>query len=940
MFLKNLVIKNFRNISNLSIDFRKGLNIFVGENNAGKSAIIDALRICFNYGKQMRDICVKRSDFHINLHDPDAVIIPIEFDLLFEIEASVESCEFIDLLSQSEDGTHQSLQIHYKYYLEDKNELEKIRYTVWGGDNEGQEITSNVLNLLLFLYLESLGDEVQQLWQFRGNRLDEFFSYLCEDIHGDPITDEKRDELAQRLRESLTEDSDWNSNIETGKQKINEHFEENSITSKKQQSEEIDFSSFEFNNIVDNLRTILLIFDSDLLDGDNNKQRYFDIESGGLGYDKLVYLEKVLSDFKNRKNLDLESYIALLIEEPEIQLHSQLQSIYLNYLSMLDSIGFQIFINSSHSPTVEVKNSDKYTIIEEILDEYINILSLSIISEYINNNEEFKTKIFLEIILGNKSDSLTTAVKNFIMPKQLVNLDSVGAFQESLHNLYEETTLNHFKSLSVSIEKSFLRNQGFPRNKKLSKEEADEILLRIKKFNIQELESELSKYDPEMLLFAFYGIADRLALLSGMTVVKVNNDPIVNNSLIEDNPFSILANLISNIDKKGLLQTSLLIGTEKQLNDILFNFIYKIYRNNNKKEDEKYYESEVNIRRIYQLTYMVSTSNLYLESNQLLYEQGEALVIRDYTLLQSGDFNEKMLCTQTDIVESDYREDIVKKVFEEYSKREGFCPDDLFEFAKISAKGRKAQIHLLTFDREKLKKNIIESTNVKEYGIDRFIDVLTLQKEIREIAHSTNKLSMRPFLELNDGTILYSTNLLLQAFLVLESRMLQQSFTTNKKLQRFISKNYDEVGIADLVQVLTDAKYPYLEHVSLDKISNKHIKDALSIKGITKEFDLIFIKNKTLFVVEYKTWKISSYNIIQVLKEQKKITKNIENHLKAIDIISSHPTEFKKLFGDKFNYFTNIELIMVFQNPTTSKYIVNQKNVKVMSTKQFNEFII
>jgi len=33
-----------------AINFRKGVNIIIGENNAGKTAIIDALRICLSYG--------------------------------------------------------------------------------------------------------------------------------------------------------------------------------------------------------------------------------------------------------------------------------------------------------------------------------------------------------------------------------------------------------------------------------------------------------------------------------------------------------------------------------------------------------------------------------------------------------------------------------------------------------------------------------------------------------------------------------------------------------------------------------------------------------------------------------------------------------------------------------------------------------------------------
>lgn len=885
MFLKTFKIKNFRNIPNLSIDFRKGLNIFVGENNDDKSALTDALKICFNFSKQRKDICVKRSDFYINEYDLDTIIKPIEFDLIFEIESSTDIGDFFDIPSQSEDGTQQSLKIYYKYYAENKDCLEEITYSVCGGANEGLFITPDILNILDFVILDAHGDEFEINWD--GN--------------------------SGILNQKINDDSDENP------------LGNNSIESK--------YIPHEFRKIILNLRTILSTCELELLEDDYNNL-------GGQGYEKLRNLEKELDDFISLKYMDLGTNMVLLIEESETQLQPRIHNIYLNYLKILDSIGIQIFINSHSTKGSVEKYKDKYEITEQVLNDYIHILTSTIISEHIINNEELKVNIFQEIIFENKIDSLTTLYKNFMMPKQLVNLDSVDSFNESLHNLYEETILNHLKLLSVTTEKSFLRTQGFPENKKLNKMEAEEVLLRIKKFNIEELEKELGKYDPETLLFAFYGIADRLALLSGMTVAKINNAPVINNSFSEDNPFSILTTLILNMDSEGILQTSILIGTEKKLNDILFNQVYKIYTSNNQKKDGKCYESNINIRRIYQLTYMVSVSNLYLESNELLYEQGEALIIRNYGLLQSGAFNEKMLLTQTDIVESDYREDVVKKVFKEYSKREGFCPNDLLQFAQVSAQDLRAQIHLKASEREVLRKDILKSTNVKEYGIDRFIDVLTLKKEIKKITHNENKLSIRPFLELNDGRILYSTNLILQAFLILESRMLQQSFTANKKLQKFISKNYDEAGIADLVQMLLDAKFPYLEHVKLDKISNNHIKSELSKKGITREFDLIFIKNKTLIIVEYKTWKVSSYNIIQVLNEQKKITNKIDDHLRAIEIISSHPTEFKKLFGDEFNHYINIELIMVFQNPTVSKYIVNKKNIKILSTKQFNEYII
>lgn len=126
MFIKQMRICNFRNIEDINIDFHKGLNILVGENNAGKSAIMDALRICLGFGKQNRDLYIKRSDFHIDRNSIESPIKPIEFHLIFEMENPTESGVFIELFSQSQDGTQKSLQIHYKYYLEERNGMYRM----------------------------------------------------------------------------------------------------------------------------------------------------------------------------------------------------------------------------------------------------------------------------------------------------------------------------------------------------------------------------------------------------------------------------------------------------------------------------------------------------------------------------------------------------------------------------------------------------------------------------------------------------------------------------------------------------------------------------------------------------------------------------------------------------------------------------------------------
>lgn len=355
MFLKKLKIKNYRCIKDAAIDFNKGVNILIGENNSGKTAVLDALRVCLSYGKQQRDIWVSSNNFHLDKNDPEAETGDVEFHLFFEIEDEVEVGIYNDFLSVSEDDT-QELQIHFRYYIEERNGIKKVRYSVWGGDNEGQPITPNVLELIYFIHLDALRDTAQHLRPVRGNRLGELYSKL--------VTDEQRQEtLSGKVRNVLDGDEEWNTLIEQGKEKVNEHLKETTISG-KEQNVEIDFLPFEFRRIVDNLRIQTPVYNEDILENED-KQKYFELYQNGLGYNNLIYIATVLGDLKRQKELEKEAYIALLIEEPEAHLHPQLQNIFFNYLNKLNEIGFQIFV-SSHSPTITAKaDLDSLIVLQE-----------------------------------------------------------------------------------------------------------------------------------------------------------------------------------------------------------------------------------------------------------------------------------------------------------------------------------------------------------------------------------------------------------------------------------------------------------------------------------------------------------------------------------------------------------------------------------------------
>lgn len=364
MYLSKLNIRNFRAFDYIELDFNSGVNIFIGENNSGKSAIIDALRICLGYGKPEKDIYIRESDLHINQNKPDIRNKNIQFDLIFEIGDNpiVREC-FYDFFSLK-DGK-ETIQWHLKFTLEDRGKRKFFKRTVWGGDNVGQSIPYEALQEIFYTYLSPLRDAISGLKPYSyENKTSQLFNQLTKYKVRDKeqkLNKEKKKELADDLYSIFEDDKKgWKYILLAGQEKVNLHLEGTGI-SKKYPNIEMNYIGREFSDIVKGIELKHPVFNPENLG--SSEQLYFNLHQNGLGENNLIYTSVVLGDLINRcEDSELELYNALLVEEPEAHLHPQYQNTFFEYLNKLKNKGLQIFI-TSHSPTITAKSDIKNIIV-------------------------------------------------------------------------------------------------------------------------------------------------------------------------------------------------------------------------------------------------------------------------------------------------------------------------------------------------------------------------------------------------------------------------------------------------------------------------------------------------------------------------------------------------------------------------------------------------
>ena len=167
MYLHKLSITNFRKYGGsndkpgIVIEFNKGLNVFIGENESGKTSIVDAIRYVLQ--TQSYDyIKIDELDFHYNEGDR-AQSLKIECE--FRGFTNEEAGNFLEWIGFENDDY--VLKVWLNAERKDNRIIQEVRA---GMDNAGTQLDAGARDLLRITYLKPLRDAEMEMSAGRKSR--------------------------------------------------------------------------------------------------------------------------------------------------------------------------------------------------------------------------------------------------------------------------------------------------------------------------------------------------------------------------------------------------------------------------------------------------------------------------------------------------------------------------------------------------------------------------------------------------------------------------------------------------------------------------------------------------------------------------------------------------------------------------------------------------
>ncbi|WP_016775751.1 ATP-dependent nuclease [Anaerophaga thermohalophila] len=360
MYLAQLKLWNFRKYATkdggeiseanpgLEVNFKPGVNLLIGENDSGKTAIIDAIKhLLLTQSREY--IALEPYDFH---KDPgkseEFRTRKLKIEAVFKNFKPEEAANFLEWIGFNDKGEYE-----LKVWLTAENKDNRVIVNFKAGaDSEGSPMDGEARDLLRVTYLKPLRDAEAELTPGYKSRLaqilknypafnkdlQEYENHTVEH-HGTKVHKlEKYIIEANKLIEEYFKPSENENNANAGKIKtdikeyLNAFFPEGEFDEDSTRDTRIEISKSDLNNILQKLSLSLAE------------------DKSGLGALNLLFIatELLLLQYSRADSLKL-----LLVEEIEAHLHAQAQLRLIEYFRTKENE--EQLILTTHSITLGSK---------------------------------------------------------------------------------------------------------------------------------------------------------------------------------------------------------------------------------------------------------------------------------------------------------------------------------------------------------------------------------------------------------------------------------------------------------------------------------------------------------------------------------------------------------------------------------------------------------
>lgn len=333
MIISELKIYNFRRFKSvdgepgLKITFHKGLNALIGENDSGKTAVIDALKL----------VLLTQSNEYIRPVDEDfyKTAANEEVGTEFKIDCTIteftenEAKNFIEYLTFKKNGdkVEYMLELHYRAWKEGHKIFQELRI---GDIDDGISIDGKARELLKAVYLKPLRDAEREMSSGRSSRISQI-------LLNHPVFKDKKEhrileifqDANEKIEDYFVDDEEGKSILKTIRNNL-ESFNDKG----KDNNAALKTSDIQLKAILESLSL--------------NAPEI----NPGLGELNLLFIAAELLLLKD----DTDGGIKLaLIEELEAHLHPQAQLRLISYLQNEYNENDVQIIVSTHSPILASK---------------------------------------------------------------------------------------------------------------------------------------------------------------------------------------------------------------------------------------------------------------------------------------------------------------------------------------------------------------------------------------------------------------------------------------------------------------------------------------------------------------------------------------------------------------------------------------------------------